>query len=1576
MGCFGINFRSSPRPPRAPQAEAGTSRRRQSQPPGGSAAVHGLSDPARPQPSAGPRPRTALLPQQPGQPVATVPAGATAVTTEAQAALQNVQAAEARLPQLMDQLAKESGRAQAADDAARQLQQQHAGVGQAATAELARRNQAVATAAAACDAAQARCDAVLGHDGPERNAAVPALATAKVTLEHARQSAARLDILLQKAQTTLDNGLPALQAFVDASRDAVQATEAARRAHTGVADHSLGAAHLATVEQELARKEADVAELHARQRLAAAQLGPAGALQVERQLALGECQQARGEYQRLEGDRERHRAGGALKKLLGRALRPGSKQALKDARQQMGQAQQRLERAEAALTQQRKVAQDLNTQARQALPALERLRDEVAQLRAGGAGQAAPQEPAQQADERAQQARAHADATERPALAAAVSLLSSLDKLGAELAPPAAAGANARDAPARTAWQRTADGVRGALKAWTDRTQPTRVDVTLGAFNWSSASSGPTTFNGGHARGRTVTDQAMGKGALDDINRKTATAGSAAAGLLTGSAGASTPPDGTAARTPAAMRSAAAFTSVVARLFEPPTAAGPAAGAATLEGLAHTVFANRLLDHPNPDPAARPDGHPLRHEEALLIASALSAVTTDPAVAANVYNHLWNDTPALAGIERRNPARRSPMAGMATEPRGAEVSTDPQTVQLAHTARRVLAGSPAGMEALQHLQGLALPPADHPGRARAENALENYKLALRAEDALLNMLPVGGSQTTQDVLAAVRAAPAAQGLLDAGRLGTGKAGREDPATLASQALAYAEANMQRAPGAPEVHPEFKPAYVALRNGFTESGQGSDFNAMVKWLHKYVKYIDRASARKEPVSFLNVVGQAGRLLKHATGKDKSPLTTLLEAGPLGSDLGHVSAEYKKQLGKTVNDCAAVLDHHLAGNVRGMNAGDRTRGLVRLAALQLWSERQAASADPYAKISLPRADVEQRANEIAGRLRVRGAALDPAALQAEMGSHRARPMNVKVLRTWFAKDQLVDPVAGRNSAAGRLRKSFDMLEGKGKFVTELSEQQKQFDQGDPAQRREVLRQLLVSVVAGTDMTDYSVGRKNAIGGTVGFSPAGVSVNGTTVGITPVVEASYDHTKSSVLRAGVGSTTGVLYLGSEARHAGSVGAGVRAGIEVGPGDFTLAAMGRLGGARTTAQGSMIRTRMRGTEHETLAPEVLASLQATNWKRMTELAVNSIFDLAGAGPNKPANPHDMWAGMVAKVGDYQDMSFGYSRASNTTASWSLQGEGIAGVRFDPKSKKSLAGLQVLTGLKHTFLNRSKAGESTGAMRLVQGSSGSRVTGAAAANLVFSHPTVKTRDGGEVTLLSRNKVGVESEMVFAASTGFVRLTTQDGRINPAFAFKQREYSVESDFFKLVNSQRATWEPRLGKRGPDGLLHNGAQALDGFMQKVANLPPGRNRVFIERQNLTTDAADAINACMARLGVLERGLQEHAAHDTQPPQGVLQEAGAVRERIANELNNEANWQPFRLYVVESNQISKESSLVGAARYSPEEREDPLSQPDDAGEAIERRGGRLMIGGHVRLARGARDLLTIDAQPAQA
>jgi len=366
----------------------------------------------------------------------------------------------------------------------------------------------------------------------------------------------------------------------------------------------------------------------------------------------------------------------------------------------------------------------------------------------------------------------------------------------------------------------------------------------------------------------------------------------------------------------------------------------------------------------------------------------------------------------------------------------------------------------------------------------------------------------------------------------------------------------------------------------------------------------------------------------------------------------------------------------------------------------------------------------------------------------------------------------------------------------------------------------------------------------------------------------------------------------------------------------------------------------------------------------------------VNTVFDLAGAGAHKPANANAMWRGVADKLGDYRDISFGYNRGTATSANWSLQADGTAGIRLGPDDKKTLLGTQAGVGVKHSFFNRGKAQDIAGALQVFQGTSGTRATGTASADVGVTHPVIRTKDGGSVLLMSRSKIGVESEMVFGASNGLVRLTTEDGRINPSLSFKHREVAVESDFFKLVNAKRDEWTPRLGERGSDGRLHNGDAALNGFMAQLANLPPGKNRVFVERKSLQPEAAEAINAYLARLDVLQHGAHEHAARGSQPPRTMTQEIHALRERIANEVNSEANWQPFRLIVSETNQVSKDTSVAGEARYTPAARSDPLSAPESAGEAIRFGGGKFVLGGVVRMARGGRDLLTLDAQPEEA
>jgi hypothetical protein len=371
-----------------------------------------------------------------------------------------------------------------------------------------------------------------------------------------------------------------------------------------------------------------------------------------------------------------------------------------------------------------------------------------------------------------------------------------------------------------------------------------------------------------------------------------------------------------------------------------------------------------------------------------------------------------------------------------------------------------------------------------------------------------------------------------------------------------------------------------------------------------------------------------------------------------------------------------------------------------------------------------------------------------------------------------------------------------------------------------------------------------------------------------------------------------------------------------------------------------------------------------------------MSEMVVNTLFDMAEAGAAKPANAHDMWEGVVQKLGDYHDISFGYNRGGSASANWSLQADGIAALRPGPDDQKMLLGTQMGGGLKHTFFNRGKSRDTGGTLQAFQGTSAHKVTGTATADVGLTHPVIHTKDGGSVSLLSRSKIGVESEMIFGASNGLVRLTTDNGRINPSVSFKHREYSVEGDFIKLVNAQRGEWSQRLGERGADGQLHNGDAALNAFLEQLVNLPPGKNRTFIERKSLRPEAAETINALMSRLDVLQRGAPGHASRASPATRQVAQEIEALQARIANEVNAEANWQPFRLFVNETNQMAQDTQLAGEVRHAPAARPDPLSPPDSAAEAIRFGGGKLVLGGVVRAAHGGRDLLTLDAQPERA
>ena len=1010
-------------------------------------------------------------------------------------------------------------------------------------------------------------------------------------------------------------------------------------------------------------------------------------------------------------------------------------------------------------------------------------------------------------------------------------------ELGLPQAPTAPAPSTSRHpgsetgaSPARSRTARIADALRRPARDLRSRLAPVQLDLSVGPLGMSSTTTSPTRPDHGHPPAGSL-EAVLGK-----RDRKTTSAHPAVDDE------ASTPLMAKSASTRPCPRSltcspAFAFSTEVRRLFSPQ--AGP--------------LTRALLALPAPaESLARSDTHPLRHEQALLIATTLRSVTDDPAQALRILELLRSEAPPkLSGVRIRE----------GEAPAIAATARPPSlfTRRLTNAARRALGSTAGGFEALKALRGLSLPPAGHLDRGLAEQSLDHYQLALRAEDALITLgLQIGGTHSSEDIDAALDEHPQSRQLLDPAWLGTGNARRqpggpheaEHPMTLAAQAFVHAHANRDRARGQAERLADLKPASVALRNGFTESGQGSAFHLMAKRLRKFITYIDLAC--RTPL------GQKPTLRDHLRapihfarrfiGKDKSPLRTLLEAGPLAAQLG------------------TIPDH----------AGD------------------------------PRA--------------------------AELAQAMKR-------------------------AQARLEETLVDLQG-------------EFDGADPARRRDILRRVMNSVVTGNDVASYRDGRRHGVGGTFGYGVTTVEgLGGVSLGITPVVDLGVDHTRAAVLKAGPSPNSGVIFLGSERTLGGTVGVGVRAGAQFGPVGVSAQAMARLGGSHLVSKGLMIRTRRDGQEHLTLPPEEAARLSESGWKRMGERVVNTVFEIADLPPEqRPANGGAMWSRVVERLGEHRDISFGWNEGRTRT--------GEVAVTLDAGAAVGLgAGLSAVAtagvGLKTTFLNQQRSRDTGGAARVAQDSESTRTALGMGASVGVSHPTLHLPTGQDLAIFSRHKVGVETELLLNASGATVRVATEGGRVQPHLSFKQREVGLPDEFVRLVDARRAAWAPRLGERDAQGRLQGGDQALDAFLQRVLDLPPAGNRVYVEVLNLTAEAGARINAAMERIAVLQRTL----APGVPPDPRVEARVRELQQQTAREMADDANWEPNILVANETVGLSRDLGLSAEVRELPGAPHDPGAGPKGFSERF-LGGGRVTLGAHVNSAQSGRDLLLLPAQPVRA
>ncbi len=982
---------------------------------------------------------------------------------------------------------------------------------------------------------------------------------------------------------------------------------------------------------------------------------------------------------------------------------------------------------------------------------------------------------------------------------------------------PAIEPGEARGSLPRSRRARIADTLLSPLRGLRARFSAPRITVNAGPLGVSYSGTSPTSS----ARGRLPDVKPAppaNKPPLASIDKPT---------TLTSSPPAAAPAD-------AAMSRAGEFEAELARLFAT-SAASSATRASDVALLART-----LLEHHSPDSSQNPAEPPSRHEQALLIATALRTITDHPLMARKAYLALREQAPPLPATLLRGTNKPAPGMARLEDEEGPRLGPR----RLANNARRALASTAGGFQALLDLHGIALPPPGDPSHAYAEQAVEHYKLGLRAEDALIRLgLPVGRELATEDVRAALNAHPLHPRMLDPSWLGTGNARRrpggpheaEHPMTLAAQAFLHATDNCGRAPGEPERWRAYKPASVALRNGFTESGQGTPFHLMTKRLRKFIAYIDLACKTPEghlPTTRDRLRGPI-RALRRLAGKDKTPLRTLLNAGPLASHLGMIP------------------------------------------------------------------------------------------------DHRA------------------DPRAGEKAAAAAAYQAA--------FDTALREMQAEFDSADPARRREILRQVMNSVVTGNDIATYRDGRRHGIGVSVGANA--VSLGGAasvSFGITPVVELSADRSRAAVFKAGPSANSGVLFLGSERKTSGAIGAGVRAGTELGPVGLSAQAMARLGASHLVSKGLMIRTNREGREHQALPPEERARLTASDWRGMGERVVNTIFEIAEPARKRPANGGEMWARIVERLGDHRDISFGWNEAQARSAEVSLS--------LDATARAELGfGIGAFAtagaGLTHTFLNQQHARDTGGAMRATQDTHGKSSSVGLGAGAGITNPALPLPTGQGLLLFGQHKVGVETDLVLKGGQFSCRITTEDGKVRPHLSFKERLSGRADRFLERIESERAAWDARLG-----------AGVLDAFLRRIRDLPPAasNNRLFIEMKSLTASAGERINACMQRLALLERLPKTSETADA----GLQARIRQLQREIAAQVDDDANWEPSKLVVNESVSVTRGFSLGAQAAVTP-----ATPQGPSEGGLVERlrAGGQFTLGAPVNSAIAGRDLLLLSVEP---
>jgi hypothetical protein len=764
---------------------------------------------------------------------------------------------------------------------------------------------------------------------------------------------------------------------------------------------------------------------------------------------------------------------------------------------------------------------------------------------------------------------------------------------------------------------------------------------------------------------------------------------------------------------------------------------------------------------------------------------------------------------------------------------------------------RALASSDLAFDALWALKS-------HRGHASAQAGhWEETKFALQTSDELLRQgvdLGVGSAHASADFIAHATARSAA-----AGQLG----GQEAADVLACRTLLCATREMDGtgAPTAAELA-----ACMAWRSGFTTSGPGSDFNQAVHGMHRFTSWARQALKDREPGAWNHVKRWVRGLGQAVKGTGQSPWRAA-SLGTMGAELPEL-ARGRERFEAEMRGALQQLQAALANDAQRLSDAESAdpRPLGKAQARHAVVSRLLEHGPLRKNFKLDGAAREQITAQLAGA----GLEVPPKLLAKVLGER----ITLSMLERWAG-----DSVDAGSAQEATFKRHVDEARWIAKGRTAKAR---------PEDGLDAMRELAM-LALDTEGVQLRHELQRGVQGGVVFNLRALGTE-LSVNVGPV--ARLLQGRRATVRIGTTTIGSDVFMGSDTRWMRMLGVASSAGLNVEKIDHASVTLGFA---------SVLRHTWETSEGEGVS--IRASKNCKRHKQLVGEAVDFLFKQADARRRHKIDGPELW-----------------ERFSNAFINEPDVVIEKVGTRAAQRRTGAAAGLGARLGLfPFTVGPFASAGVEYvrgGSVREEPASTGSKT---AAKESQLSAQALATVAGTVVAQVAIHGVELLSSLRFpalvsgsarmdfslAGGTVQVRLTVEDGRVQPKLSLAQRQFQLPHEMLSYAESVRADWEPLVGKA-----------RFDRFLRDLRALPgegAAGNRVHQERRRLTDAAARELSVLLA-----QRSLQQR--------QGATQPVQATEEAMAEVLGDALSWVPEKLAVSEvaSRYVETGIELVGALR----------------------------------------------------